>query len=251
MVTYGSYEADAMEKEQELANRGTGDFLRLEVGANIVRFLPPMAGVRSPFVLVHEHFVTIGENKVRFACPKQMAGTPCPACARADKLRGTGNQADYKKAGMLWPKLRAYSNAIDYKNPIGPKILSLNKSTYNKIREIRSTVGDFTHPETGFPFNIKRTGTALDTEYLPIHLAPSRLENFDWLEMQHDLARYALVEPLDSIMARLKGGGDSPKQVPQFVAPQRTMMAAVQREESAQQRLTADFPDDEEDNLPF
>lgn len=213
---WGSYEPEAAEAEQqELDKLGGGTFLKLKVGRNVVRILPPKVGQKSPFVITHQHVINIPgkENPLSFNCPRMMSKQPCPVCQKAEQLRSTGRQADYDAAGALLPRLRVYSNVIDRANPeAGPRILAMGKTIHEELVGLRNDQdagGDFTHPFDGFDIVIKRTGTTKnDTEY---DVKPARensaLGDLSWIEMQSDNRRFAMVPSLDDIRKLLSGEG--------------------------------------------
>jgi len=106
-------EADLAKSQAE----GAGDYLKLPLGTSVLRFLPPASGRSSPFVSVKQHFIEIpggGQQKgVGFVCPRAHGGERCPACEKADRLKATGNKADYEAAKKLYPKTRHFANAIE------------------------------------------------------------------------------------------------------------------------------------------
>lgn len=214
---WGSYEVDAAEAEQqELDKLGSSTFMKLKVGRNVIRILPPKVGQRSPFVMTFQHVINRpGQDKpLSFNCPRMMAKEPCPVCQRAEKMKSSGRDADYKAASALFPRLRVYCNVIDRSNPeAGPKVLAIGKTIHSDLVALRNDQdagGDFTHPENGFDIIIKRTGTTKnDTGY---DVKPARNEsplgNLEWIEMQENLARYAVVPSIDDIRKLLAGDDD-------------------------------------------
>jgi hypothetical protein len=220
LVKHGAYEPEAaQQEEEELAKSGGTDFLKLVVGANVVRFLPPPIGRNSPFVMVHQHFVQLPgmSNPASFACPRLMASRPCPVCQKIDQLRGTGNPADYDLAGEFLARLRVFANVIDRRNEeMGPRVLAFGKTIHQqlvKLRKDEDAGGDYTNPDTGFDINIERAGTGKnDTEYF---VRPSRKTSKlasdpavagEWIEMQADLQKYAFVPSWDDIVKKIGGG---------------------------------------------
>lgn len=213
---WGSYDIEAAQDEEEELAKGGGEFLKLEVGRNVVRFLPPKMGARSPFLQVHQHFVDLpGMPKpASFNCPRMMAKKPCPVCQEIEKLRGTGNPADYDLAGQLFPRLRIFANVISRKNPeAGPQILAFGKQIHKALIELRKDEdagGDFTDPTAnGFDVVIARVGTGKnDTEYSVLAArGASALGDLEWIDMQHDLGRYGIVFETDVILRMLGRGG--------------------------------------------
>jgi hypothetical protein len=216
IVQYGKYEVEAAAEEQEELDKLTsGTFYKLKVGRNVLRFLPPKLGMRSPYVKVHQHFIRLPgmENPVTFNCPRMMAKSPCPACQKVDQLRSTGNPADYAAAGDLLPQFRVYANVIDKKAPeAGPQILAYGKKIHEALVQLRrdeDAGGDYTDPIEGFDIVITRTGTGKnDTSY---QVAPARhstkLEDMEWIALQGDISRYGMVQSYDQIVVTLQKAG--------------------------------------------
>lgn len=218
LVQYGSYTLDAAEQEeQDLAASGGGaEFMKLKEGKNLVRFMPPALGVETPFQVVSQHYIKNPTgNAVVFACPRVMQKRFCPACQKANQFKATGNSADKKAAMELFPRRRIFANVIDRTDQeAGPKILAFGKTIQEslvKIRKNEDIGGDFTCPKEGFDIQIERSGQGLNTSY---HVLPARREsplgNMEWIAMQHDLSRYAIVpddEDLGEMLAGIGTGG--------------------------------------------
>lgn len=219
LVKYGSYDLEqAAEEKEELGKGGAGaDFLKLQTGKNVVRFLPPKVGVRSPFKVVFQHFVKLPgmTNPVTFACPRMTNKQPCPACAKADELKSTGNPADADMARELFASRRVFANVISRANPEdGPKILGFGKMVHEQLLAIRQdedSGGDFTHPEDGFDIVIEKSGEKLTTKY---QVRPARQGSLlasdpgqmqDWIDMQHNLDALQRV-PTREELAKMFGG---------------------------------------------
>jgi hypothetical protein len=215
LVKYGSYDEDAAKAEQETLDRsGGGDFIKLRAGRNVLRFLPPPAGSKTPFVITHQHFVQFpGMTKATsFNCPEQMARRPCPVCAEVRRLRSTGNPADYELAGEYFARLRVYANVIDRDAPdLGPRPFAYGKTIHEALIKLRED-GDFTNPEEGFDIVIHKKGEGLNTEYT---VNPSRDDSpldasvdvmNEWIESQMDVRMYATVPSAEDIAAKLGMG---------------------------------------------
>jgi len=218
IVPYGSYELDAADEEHEDLSRGGGTYMKLEVGRNVVRFLPPPMGRATPFVTVFQHFLNLPglPDPVIFNCPRLMAKRPCPACAKGEKLKSTGNPKDADAARDFWASRRVFSCVIDRaEEDSGPKILGFGKMIHEALVAIRrdeDAGGDFTNPENGFDIIIERSGTGkTDTRYT---VRPARksspLGNLEWVQMQPDLRHLAKVPSMDEIKAMVSGGGNEP-----------------------------------------
>ena len=230
LVQYGAYTEEMVKKET--ADWMSKASLKYEVGDNIVRVLAPPPG-KSPFRVVWTHFVRIpGQEKpLVFACPLKEKNATCPICQHADKLKFSGNPADFDLAKEFFAKRRVYANVIDRRNEAaGPVIMGFGKEIHDQIRALRSNPdygGDFTNPETGFDINIVRTGTGKnDTSYKVWPKKPSPLGNMDWIGMQHDLEAQAVVKTADQIREEL--AAHRPGARPQNMNAARSLPAAQQ-----------------------
>ena len=216
LVKYGSYELEEAEKEeQELESGGAADFLKLVEGKNVVRFLPPPLGSKSPFLTVSQHYVKNPTGSpIVFACPRVMEKRYCPVCDRAQQYKRSGSPADEKAAREFFPKRRIFANVIDRNDPDnGPKILAFGAMIQKQLVKIRKNEdigGDFTDPMNGFDIVIDKTGSGLNTSYtvLPAR-RESPLGNMEWIAMQHDLSRYAK-PPTDDQLKEMLGQVGAP-----------------------------------------
>lgn len=167
LVKWGSYEAEAVKEEaKELSS---GSYFKFVPGLNTIRILPGKPGTRSPFVIVHEHFIdTAAGGKASFACPRVHARQSCPVCEKANRLMGAGNQRDYNVGKKLLPGRRVYANIVDRADPEGGvKIAGFGKTIHEGLAELREEHGDFTNPtDSGYDVLVKRKGTGqTDTQY--------------------------------------------------------------------------------------
>lgn len=222
---YGSFDLEAAENELDDLNRSQSQFLKLAVGNNVVRLLPPPLGRNTPFVVVWQHFIKLpgATAPVVFNCPRMMARKTCPACAKAEKLGNSRNSADRDAAREFWATKRIFASVIDRTDEeAGPKILGFGKSIYEALLALRtdSTAGgDYTNPLKGFDINIKRTGTGLETRYDVLSARRnSALGDMEWIGMAPDLRELARVPTADEIREmgrRAKGGEDETPRLPE------------------------------------
>jgi hypothetical protein len=204
---------DAEAAEEELKKLASGSFLKWATGKNVVRFLPALVGAK-PFVVIQQHFVDLpGGGAVSFPCPRRHANRRCPVCERADKMRASSNPIDNERADKLMPKLRAFMNCVDRKNPeLGVQVAAFGKQIYEPLLAIRKNEeagGNFLDPgPEGFDIIIEKKGEGMRTEYsVLVARRPSPLGNEEWLEQMHDLTRYARVPSDEEIARMLSGGG--------------------------------------------
>jgi hypothetical protein len=229
LVKYGSYSLESADEEQKDLDSSKGaDFMKLSVGRNVVRFLPPKPGVTKPFRVIHQHYLRPpgSSGPVVLTCPRMEARKHCPICEEADRYKRSGNPADRDRAYELFPSRRVFANVIDRKDPeAGPKVLAFGKTVHEALIAIRKdddAGGDFTNPNDGFDIIIEREGTgATDTKY---KVLPSRkqspLGDLDWIEKQHDLERMAQIRSAEEIAKILSGeGDDAGRKPPKDVTP--------------------------------
>lgn len=213
LVKYGSYDLTAAteEGEQWEKSRST-DILKLEVGRNVLRFMPPSPGSTSPFRVVYQHYLNPPGGKLTvLTCPRMEAKQSCPVCFEADRYKRSGSPADRDAAYKLFPTRRVFANVIDRKDPeSGVKVVAFGKMVHEALIAIRKDEdagGDFTSPTDGFDIIVEREGTgATDTRYkvLPAR-KQSPLGNMEWLDQQHDLGRFAAVRSAAEITRIMSG----------------------------------------------
>lgn len=214
LVKFGEYTPEAA--EQEAAQLSSGSYFKLEVGNNIVRFLPPKQGQSSPFISLSQHFVKVpgGGRAVTFACPRVMLRQPCLVCARAEQLQQSPHQADKKAAKDLFPGHRTFCNLISRKEPDkGPQTFGCGKTIHRWLAGLRTPAAgaafavDFTHPIEGRDIRIKRTGTGMeDTRYECTSASNATLLHPDaatmqsWIDEQPDLRAIARVPSMGEVL---------------------------------------------------
>lgn len=210
MVQYGGF---SLEASQKLAGDDKAGYMKLGVGKNIVRFLPPRLG-EDFIVLLFQHYIKVdgAERATVFVCPRKMTNGKqrCPACERADALQNSGRVSDQKAAGSFIASKRWLTNVINRKNPDeGPRILAFGKTIKDDLRSIRENEvagGDFTHPEKGFDILIEREGTGKDdTKYKVLPARQSSKLNADpaviaeWINRQADLRKMARIPTTEEV----------------------------------------------------
>lgn len=231
LMQYGKYDPKIAQTEREMSG-GTSSILKLD-GKKTLRFLPPSIGKNSPFQLVFSHYIKFptSEQAVSFACPRVMVKKACPACEQADKLAGSPNPGDQKRATELQSRPRFYANVIDRANPEkGPQVIVFPKTVHKELVELLEDPdwGDFTspygledirkmkdipasdRPSPGYDITINRTGTTMsDTRYSvkpkkeTSPLSEDQAEAQDWIDAQVDLAKYAVLLDYNRILEKL------------------------------------------------
>jgi len=215
---WGSYEMDAAQQEgEELASAGGNNFFKFEVGKNVIRFLPPPVGKKSPFRVVWQHSWNVNGQFRSVTCPRYEAKQPCPVCAKADQLKGSANPADQERARDYFAKRRIFANVIDRQHPEeGPKVAAFGKTIHEALVALRTDPdagGDFTHPETGFDIVIERKGTGKnDTEYKVLAARKATpLGDVNWIDQQANLDQFAKVLTPDEMREKLTGQRAEPE----------------------------------------
>jgi len=226
LVKFGSYTPEDAKADADEMSRGVASYYKPEIGRNIIRFLPPPMGKKAS-VLIHQHVIEIPgqQNPTSFCCPKVMDRRPCPACAKVEQLRASGNPVDYEEAGKLLPKIRVFRNVIDRKNPEkGPQVFAFGKMVNKDLVSLaidEDAGGDYTHPIDGFDIIINREGQGLATKYKVLRvsknspLAVDAATMNNWIESQSDLEKNSKVpsmEEMRKIMGGVVGADDSIRQ---------------------------------------
>lgn len=223
-LKYGSYDVDtALEEKGELEAAGGAEMMKLTVGRNPLRVLPPPVGQRTPFKTVYQHFIELPGNKKSFICARLEAKKPCAICQKVEELKASPSKADREAADDMYARRRVFVNVLDRKNPDkGVLVLGIGKSIHEQLVSLRDeeTGGDYCDPENGFDVIIERTGTGKqDTKY-KVYLArkssplAGTVEEPDYERMQElidtqsDLGKFARL-PDQNEIAGLLGSGDS------------------------------------------
>lgn len=164
-------------KRKEIASRGKGmDFLILKEGTMRVRPLP--VGEDEEFGFEVTQFY-LGAN-IKGVFSQASLGNPCPIMEKYKELSESKVASDKVLAKKFPPRKRTLIPVIVYEDMKG-KVVDSEKSTENgKLFLITSGVyatmidhyldeddwGDFTDPDNGYDFKVKRTGSGqFDTEY--------------------------------------------------------------------------------------
>lgn len=226
--------SDESDEAKKASQRGA--FMTLKQGKNIVRIMPPIPGSRSPFHVVHQHFLKDAEGKTTaFECPERGKKGParqeCPVCAHASALEHSANPLDKSQANALWPATKAFCNVIDRADEeAGPKLLTLSKRSYMDLLEAAKDPnigGNFTNPETGCDIIVTKTGEGLDTRYKVDLARRSSLLSADeeitevWLAAMADLSSKVKVLTIDEMVSLLPVASPRGRLAAPVVAPRR------------------------------
>lgn len=221
IVQWGGVDLDAArEQAEEVGASDGGEFLKLSVGKNVVRFLPPVAGQKTCFVIVHEHYIDVpgAKGPVVSACPRMMAKQPCVVCSRVAELNASGNPADRDAAYRMRAQKRIYSNVIDRKRPeMGPVVLGYGKQIFDQlmgILEDPDAGGDFTNPtDGGCDVVIERVGTSKDDTKYTVRCSRknSPLGDMAWIAQQHNiLHKVGQAKATEELQKYLRGESAAP-----------------------------------------
>lgn len=223
---------DEIEKErtqladERAASKARQGRMQLQVGKNVVRVLPGRKGQKSPFYRVWLHYVknpaTPGKNGRPLPCPLKNSNKPCVICKTVGNLRRSNNPLDAKAANDLSASRRIYANVVDMSAPDkGPQALEFGVKIYedllalmNKDPNDPSSVGDITHPDTGYniviekavgdPNNLRET-----TDYkVRAAKAPTVIADKKWLTAMKDLTQAIEGMTDEKVQALLEGRSD-------------------------------------------
>lgn len=217
LVKFGSYEVEAAtEERQGMESSGGTEWMKLKPGRNVVRVLPPPMGKRSPFRTIYQHFISSPTGPIVFVCPRLEQKQPCPACQKAEELRGARNEEDQRLANELFARRRVFCNVIDRAEPEkGPKVLGFGKTVHEQLialREDEDAGGEFTHPLSGFDIIIERAGTGKNDTKYSVRPARNSSQLHDegsvmqtWIDTQRNLDQFARVPSWDELRDMMAG----------------------------------------------
>ena len=187
LAQYGSFDLEEMQgAADKLPVGGGGNFYKPGQGKNVVRFIPPMQG-KKPIKIWFKHYFQLGKDRRYIVCTKYQYNEHCPLCARAQKLRTSGNKADAAKAKSFDPQAQVYANIVDMKTPEkGVQLWTMSQGVFKKIMEAIDLAGvgkTFADPERGFNILFMRKGEGLNTEYTghTVDRSPSPLPDAETL----------------------------------------------------------------------
>lgn len=217
LTKWGDWGDDQAKADTSLTKAGQKNYLKLTVGDNIVRFLPPKPGKATPLTATFNHFIEMPDGrKVSFNCPRMMAQRPCVACTKAQQLSESRSAVDKNAAKRMFPKLRVFANVVDRNSEaLGVQVYGFGKTIMDELTSIRNNPrkgGNFTHPITGRDIIISRSGTTQnDTRYsvspdiqaTPLHQDSATVDF--WLNTAYDLTSFAEVLDDETIRAKLNG----------------------------------------------
>jgi hypothetical protein len=153
----------ARQKQKEVEDRSSGDFLELKEGWTCVYLLPPWSEEGVIWKEVEQHG--------RLVCPKRTAGKDCMICDEMVK-RGRKGDSDFVEQHKM--RSRAFFNCVrkeDIRKLLSApasvvKVLAVSHGVFREILEyINDEDIDPSNPETAVPLGIKRTGKGMRTRY--------------------------------------------------------------------------------------
>lgn len=169
IVEYGSFDLGDLEEVEKELPVGGGNFLKFAEGKTVIRFIPPRKGEKG-VVTWYKHYFEAGGERKQIVCLKRQTGEHCPICAKGNKLKGSGNRLDAKRARAYEPRAYVYANVVNMKNPEkGPQTANFSVGFFKDIKAQidASDVGRvFADPVKGYNIVVTRKGTGRnDTEY--------------------------------------------------------------------------------------
>lgn len=219
-LQFADYDEETAATEAE-ENSSGAEFMKLRAGRNILRFLPPAKGKRSPFRVVFQHFLPIpgagANNGKSVVCPRLEQRQPCAVCEEVNRLRKTNNKADSEAANALFSRRRVFANVIDRnEEDKGPKVYAFGKTVHEQLLALRTdptSGGNYTHPYEGIDVVIDKSGEGMKTKYkvslarqsTPLHRDEDDAVMQDWIDRQKDLEDYAKLPNLDDVLKLLAG----------------------------------------------
>ncbi len=214
-LNYGTYDDETAQQEKSDLAASGAEFMKLKVGRNIVRILPPAPGKRTPFRVVYQHFIELGPVKQSIICARLEAKKHCAVCEKVDEMRKSKNKVDQDMAGDWYARRRVFVNVVDRSDPDkGVKVLAIGKSIHEQLTALRTDEeagANYVDPITGNDIVIERTGTGKnDTKYKVMlgkqkQLAATEATMQEWIDTQHDLDGYAKLKTIEEVRQLLSG----------------------------------------------
>lgn len=189
-------------KYEELKKKSSGDadWMTLEDGDNLVRFLSDDDGN-----FYHEtgyHYVKQGKEKVAVVCNRLDSNEACYICDVVDALYKSKDKSDKDLAKELSAKARIFFNVID-RTDGKVKVLGTGNQIFKELLKYFADDdwGDLTHPVTGRDVVINKSGSGLDTEYSVIPKPnPSKLKEDVELKDLSEIAKPFTYEEQGMVM---------------------------------------------------
>ena len=230
---YGDYTDEAAEEE---AKKFKKKWLKLDIGANIIRILPPPRNPETrqllrtePWLVMFEHQVRFPAGTLRVACPRVMnEGAVCPICVEVKRRKDAGNVKDVAVAKDMDVRRKVYVEAISRKDPAsGVMLLETGSTVHNDLLRLRrdNVAGgiDFTHPIKGYDVNIHKESTgpkvtnvkytcALARKSTP--LAETKEQMIEWLTTRIDFTEKKLIPTAEEILQMIAEKKEASRDMP-------------------------------------
>jgi hypothetical protein len=203
---------------QEEEPEGGIVWMRLKVGPNVIRILPPKSSkVFYVETAYHQNIPDAQTGEAGNEPCRKVIGESCPLCDLGKELRKSKNQAEVDFADYFYPPRKAfYFNVLD-KSDSKVKVLRAGVMIMKDIFKYFSSDewGNLDHPIKGVDINIERVGTTRDdTEYAVVPkrestpLASTEEEIQRIIDSQFDisvLAKFPSLEESEKAVSRLIG----------------------------------------------
>jgi len=170
-------------RRQEIKDRSTGgSVVFIKEGTLRIRILP--APDEVDWAVETTGFYLGPEVKGVFSA--DTLGEDCPVLEKYHELRDSSKPGDKEIAKTLTPRTKYLVAALVYEDEKGKeidtkrsgKLVQIPTGVYNTMIDnfLDPEMGDFTDPDTGYDFKIKRTGKGKqDTEYTLLPMRPSAI----------------------------------------------------------------------------
>lgn len=224
-------EAMASDYESTYEEYGGAQFLKLALGENVVRFLPPRKGQTVPWVRCKIHSTPFGSTpNIQIVCPESVPnedGTKraCPACKRYATGAQNADPAAKEQAKRWKAKLQVFAEVIDVTSDEtaakGVQIFRYGKQIDDDLFGLMRGRGavNFFDKREGCPVSIRREGAAINTEYKDIKAITAEKQpiEVEWLRQRPDsiewLRRLPTREEMEKFLAAM-GAGPAAAQAP-------------------------------------
>ncbi len=168
-----------------------------------IRILPPSFGDRKRYGLETYIHYSVGADRQKYLCNKNMKQGECPICEERDKANADG-ESDY--ANKLTSRKRFACWIIDRDDEDAGPLVWLMPYTVdkelNKLRQDKRSkeVLDVVDPDEGYDFTFSKEGTALNTKYTGMRISHDDSPIFDDASATEEVLEFIENNPINEAL---------------------------------------------------
>ncbi len=168
-----------------------------------IRILPPSFGDRKRYGLETYIHYSVGADRQKYLCNKNMKQGECPICEERDKANADG-ESDY--ASKLTSRKRFACWIIDRDDEDAGPLVWLMPYTVdkelNKLRQDKRSkeVLDIVDPDEGYDFTFSKEGTALNTKYTGMRISHDDSPIFDDASATEEVLEFIENNPVNEAL---------------------------------------------------